>query len=172
MAFRRMPRRNEDSAGDGPSYDDVVVKVYRCAKVVKGGRRFSFGALVVVGDKKGRVGVGYAKANEVPQAVEKGRKQATRAMVSVRLSAQTIPHAVTGQFGASRVRLIPAAPGTGVIAGSSVRAVLELAGVHDCLTKAYGSTSPKNLVKATLNALLSMRDRDLIERLRGVSIAV
>jgi len=172
MAFRGTRKRGDEVLAEGPAYDDVVVKVYRCAKVVKGGRRFSFGALVVVGDRNGRVGVGYAKANEVPQAVEKGRKQATRAMVPVRLSGQTIPHAATGQFGASRVRLIPAAPGTGVIAGASVRAVLELAGVHDCLTKAYGSTSPKNLVKATLDALLSMRDRETIERLRGVSIAV
>jgi small subunit ribosomal protein S5 len=157
---------------EGPSFDDNVVKVYRCAKVVKGGRRFSFGALVVVGDRNGRVGVGYGKANEVPSAVEKGRKQAVRAMRPVTLSGSTLPHAVLGRFGSSRVKLLPATEGTGVIAGASVRAVLELAGVKDCLTKVYGSTSPKNLVKATMLALETLRDRQRIEGLRGVSIAV
>jgi small subunit ribosomal protein S5 len=173
MAIRRFSKRPAagDQTQEGPSFDDVVVKVYRCAKVVRGGRRFSFGALVAVGDRNCRVGLGYAKANEVPAAVEKARKQATRAMQPVVLSGPTIPHAVTGQFGASRVRLIPASAGTGVIAGASVRAVLELAGVHDCLTKCYGSTSPKNVVKATMNALLMMRDPATVERLRGVSMA-
>jgi small subunit ribosomal protein S5 len=165
-------RQRTAEVQEGPAYDDNVVKVYRCAKVVKGGRRFSFAALVAVGDRNGRVGLGYGKANEVPNAVEKGRKQAIRAMQQVRLSGSTIPHMVTGSFGASRVRLIPASEGTGVIAGSSVRAILELAGVHDCLTKAYGSTSPKNLAKATLQALTTLRDRQTVERLRGVSLAV
>jgi small subunit ribosomal protein S5 len=174
MAIRQSGRKKDrdELPHEGPSYDDVVVRVYRCAKVVKGGRRFSFGALVVVGDRQGRVGAGYAKANEVPTAVEKARKHATAAMVPVRLNGPTIPHAVTGHFGASRVRLLPASPGTGVIAGSSVRAVLELAGVHDCLSKVYGSTSPKNLVKATMDALLTVRDRATIEGLRGVSLAM
>ena len=173
MAIRRSTRQRdaEDLPREGPQYDDVVVRVYRCAKVVKGGRRFSFGALVVVGDRNGRVGAGYAKANEVPSAVEKARKHATAALKPVRLNGPTIPHEVTGHFGSSKVRLLPASPGTGVIAGTSVRAVLELAGVHDCLSKVYGSTSPKNLVKATMNALLSVRDRQLVERLRGVSLA-
>lgn len=167
MAMQRRPRRVE-SERERPLYDDVVVKVYRCAKVVRGGRRFSFAALVVVGDRNGRVAVGYGKANEVPSAVEKGRKSATRSLKRVKLDGPTIPHAVTGRFGASQVRLLPASAGTGVKAGASVRAVLELAGVHDCLTKVYGSTSPKNLVKATFEALMSMRDRETIERLRGV----
>lgn len=159
----------EQSEGFG--YDDNVVKVYRCSKVVKGGRRFSFGALVVVGDRNGRVGLGYGKANEVPSAVEKGRKQAVRNLQSVRLHGSTIPHISTGKFGSSRVRLLPAHEGTGVIAGSSVRAVLELAGLKDCLTKVYGSTSPKNLVKATLSALNQLRDRETVERLRGVTLS-
>ena len=156
---------------DGPSFDDNVVKVYRCAKVVKGGRRFSFAALVVVGDRNGRVGLGYGKANEVPAAVEKGRKAATRSMDGVTLIGSSIPHQVMGRFGSSRVKLLPASEGTGVIAGASVRAVLELAGVKDCLTKVYGSSSPKNLVKATFDALARLRDRETIERLRGVSVS-
>lgn len=151
-------------------YDDNVVKVYRCSKVVKGGRRFSFAALVVVGDKNGRVGIGYGKANEVPNAVEKGRKRAMRDMVPVALTGGTLPHEVTGRFGSSRVKILPAQSGTGVIAGQSVRAVLELAGVHDCLTKVYGSTSPKNLCKATLNALMLLRDRATVEKLRGIEM--
>ena len=151
-------------------WGENLVRIYRCAKVVKGGRRFSFGALVVTGNRGGEVGWGYAKAREVPQAVEKSTKTARRAAVRVGLAGNTIPHSVTGSFGASRVKLIPAAPGTGVIAGASVRAVLELAGVRDCLTKAYGSTNPKNLVKATMNALEQLRSSDQVERLRGVSI--
>ncbi len=164
------PGQRRDKSDDGPGYDDDVVKIYRCSKVVKGGRRFSFAALVVVGDRNGGVNIGYGKANEVPSAVEKGRKQASRVLVPIKLHGSTIPHEVTGRFGASRVRLLPARQGTGVIAGKSVRAVLELAGVGDCLTKVYGSTSPKNLVKATFAALISLRDRKTIEELRGVSI--
>jgi small subunit ribosomal protein S5 len=170
MATR--PERNLEAREESSPFDDNVVKVYRCSKVVKGGRRFSFAALVVVGDRNRNVGMGYAKANEVPNAVEKARKQASRSMRIVRLSGSTIPHRVMGRFGSSRVQLIPASQGTGVIAGASVRAVLELAGVHDCLTKAYGSTSPKNLVKATMNALLALRDRDSVENLRGVKLAM
>lgn len=168
--FSRPGRGGGGFKEDSP-YDEVVVKVYRCAKVVRGGRRFSFAALVVVGDRKGRVAIGYGKANEVPSAVEKGRKQAARSLRKINLDGPTLPHEVTGRFGASMVRLLPARPGTGVIAGASVRAVLELAGIHDCLTKAYGSVSPKNLVKATYSALLSLRDREAIQALRGVSIA-
>ncbi len=170
MAMRREAKKSA-AERENPEFDDVVVKVYRCSKVVRGGRRFSFSALVVVGDRNGRVGIGYGKANEVPSAVEKGRKQATRSLGPIRLNGPTLPHAVMGRFGSSRVRLLPASAGTGVIAGASVRAVLELAGVHDCLTKVYGSTSPKNLVKATLDALTSLRDRSQIEALREVSIA-
>ncbi|MEP0848000.1 MAG: 30S ribosomal protein S5 [Phycisphaerae bacterium] len=151
-------------------FDDVLVKLYRCACVVKGGRRFSFGALVVVGDRRGRVGCGYGKANEVPPAVEKGIKQARRGLQSVPLRGNTIPHRVIGRFGSSRVVMIPAAEGTGVIAGSAPRAVLELAGVKDVLTKVYGSSSPKNLVKATLNGLAQLRSREQVEKLRGVKL--
>lgn len=158
--------RDEDSGG----FEDVLVRLYRCAKVVKGGRRFSFGALVVVGDRTGRVGLGYAKANEVPQAIEKSVKQARRKLIEVPLRGTSIPHRVMGRFGSSRIMLIPAVPGTGVIAGSAARAVLELAGVKDVLTKAYGSTSPKNLVKATLAGLGMLRSRAHVERLRGVKI--
>ena len=152
-------------------FEETVVKIYRCATVVKGGRRFSFGALVVVGDRAGQVGVGYGKANEVPQAVEKGIKNARKAVQPVPLTGTTIPHQVVGRFGASRVVMVPASQGTGVIAGSSVRAVLELAGVRDVLTKSFGSTSPKNLVKATLAGLLGLRSADQVERVRGVSLA-
>lgn len=150
--------------------DDDVVKIYRCAKVVKGGRRFSFAALIVVGDRQGRVGIGYGKAGEVPSAVEKAKKAATRSMKRVGLRRGTIPHRIIGKHCASKVLLIPASKGTGVIAGASVRAVLELAGVKDVLTKSYGSNSPKNLVKATYNALTSLLDRQKVARLRGVDI--
>ncbi|MBK8913816.1 MAG: 30S ribosomal protein S5 [Phycisphaerales bacterium] len=149
---------------------DVLVRLYRCATVVKGGRRFSFGALVVVGDRGGRVGFGYGKANEVPHAVEKGAKYAKRRLVKVPMRGTTVPHRVVGRFGSSRVALIPAAPGTGVIASSAVRAVLELAGFKDVLTKCYGSTSPKNVVKAVFSGLGQLRTRDQVERLRGVKL--
>lgn len=152
--------------------EDVVIRIYRCAKVVRGGRRFSFSAVVVAGDKRGRVGVGYGKAVEVPSAVEKGRKLAIRNMLKVKLRGTSIPHRVTGQYGASKVILVPASPGTGVIAGSAVRHVLELAGVHDVLTKSYGSTNPKNLVRATMDGLERLLSIEEIERLRGVKIAI
>ncbi len=151
-------------------YKEQVVKIYRCSKVIKGGRRFSFAALVVVGNAAGEVGIGYGKANEVPPAVEKAIKNARRNIVKVRLHGSTIPHQTTGRFGATKVVMIPANEGTGVIAGASMRAVLESAGVHDVLTKVYGSTGPKNVVKATLNALLSLCSREQIEKLRGVTI--
>ena len=150
--------------------EDTVVKVYRCAKVVKGGRRFSFGALVVVGDRKGTVGIGYAKANEVPQAVEKGVKEAKKDLRKIPLMGRTLPHQVMGKFGATRVTLVPASPGTGVIAGLSARAVLEFAGVQDVLTKVYGSTSAKNVLKATMDGLMKLRTKEVIERLRGVEV--
>lgn len=155
---------------DERGFEDKLVKLFRCSTVVKGGRRFSFGALVVVGDKNGQVGVGYGKANEVPPAVEKGNKQAKRSLFTVPRDGSTIPHRVIGRYRASRVVLIPASPGTGVIAGASARAVLELAGVTDVLTKSYGSTSAKNLVKATADGLKQLRSRETIERLRGVTL--
>jgi small subunit ribosomal protein S5 len=161
-------RGRSDEGGDG--MQEAVVKIYRCATVVRGGRRFSFAALVVVGDGRGNVGIGYGKANEVPPAVDKARKIARNSMVRVNLAASTIPHRAIGKYGSSKVALLPAGLGTGVIAGASVRAVLEMAGVHDVLTKAYGSTSPKNLVKATLHGLRQLRSRETIQSLRGVDI--
>jgi len=166
----RTRRRSPDIGGEESNIDDVLVKLYRCATVVKGGRRFSFGALVVVGDRNGRVGFGYGKANEVPPAVEKGIKQARRNMFDVPLKGTSIPHRTVGRFGASKIALIPATEGTGVIAGAAARAVLELAGVKDVLTKSYGSTSPKNLVKATVEGLRQLRSRADVERLRGVTL--
>ncbi len=151
--------------------EDTVVKIYRCATVVKGGRRFSFSALVVAGDRNGRVGVGYGNANEVPGAVEKANKIARRNMVDIQIEGTTIPHQVLGRYGASKVLLIPAGDGTGVIAGASVRAVMELAGVKDVLTKSYGSNSPKNLVKAAFAGLVSLRSKEQISKLREVSIS-
>jgi small subunit ribosomal protein S5 len=150
--------------------EDTVVKVYRCAKVVKGGRRFSFAAMVVVGDRAGTVGIGYGKANEVPLAVEKGIKDAKKSLCKIVLLGRTIPYQVCGKYGATKVTLVPASPGTGVIAGTSARAVLELSGVQDVLTKVYGSTSAKNVVKATLNGLLKLRSKEAIESLRGVEV--
>jgi small subunit ribosomal protein S5 len=150
---------------------DKVVKIRRCAAVVKGGRRFSFTALVVVGDGKGRVGWGYGKANEVPPAVEKAVKDGTRKMVTVATEGTSIPHAVEGRFGASKVILLPAAPGAGVIAGMAVRAVCEAAGIRDILTKSFGSNNPHNLVKAAIEALQQLRSQSEVERLRGVSFS-
>jgi small subunit ribosomal protein S5 len=150
---------------------DKVIKIRRCAAVVKGGRRFSFTALVVVGDGRGKVGWGYGKANEVPPAVEKAVKDGSRSMVEVGVSGNTIPHTVTGHFGAARVVLVPAGPGTGVIAGAAVRAVCEACGIRDILTKSLGSTNPTNLVKATIDALLQLRSQSEVERLRGVSLS-
>lgn len=166
---RGRPRQRIEANESG--LDEIVVRISRCATVVKGGRRFSFGALVVVGDRRGQVGIGYGKAKEVPSAVEKAKKIAGRSLVTVKVVAGTLPHRVIGRFGASHVVMLPASPGTGVIAGPSVRAVLELVGVHDVLTKSYGSNSPKNLVRATLSGLTSMVTREDVERLRGVSLA-
>jgi len=150
--------------------EDTVVKIFRCAKVVKGGRRFSFGSLVVVGDRAGTVGVGYGKANEVPLAVEKGVKAAKKELRKISLDGRTIPYKVMGRHESTKIVLVPASPGTGVIAGSSARAVLEYAGVQDVLTKVYGSTSAKNVVKATLDGLLKLRSKEKIESLRGVKV--
>ena len=151
-------------------YIDRVVKIKRCAAVVKGGRRFSFAAMVVMGDGRGRVGWGYGKANEVPNSVEKAQKQATREMIAIPLINGTIPHRVTGRFGAAQVVLLPASTGTGIIAGAAVRAVCEAAGINNILTKSYGSNNPVTLVKATMNALTRMRTLQEVERLRGVSL--
>jgi len=158
------------SGQDELPLEDTVVKVFRCSKVVKGGRRFSFAALVVVGDRAGTVGIGYGKANEVPLAVEKGVKDAKKSLHKIPLTGRTIPYQVTGRYGATKVIIVPASPGTGVIAGSSTRAVLEYAGVQDVLTKIYGGTSAKNVVKATMNGLLKLRSKETIESLRGVEV--
>ncbi len=149
---------------------DKVIKIKRCATVVKGGRRFSFAAMVVVGNGRGKVGWGYGKANEVPPSVEKAVKDGSRSLIEIPVQGGTIPHPVKGHFGAGSVVLIPASPGTGVIAGAAVRAVCEAAGIHDVLTKCYGSTNPVNLVKATIDALKQLRTRNEVERLRGVSL--
>ncbi len=167
-------KRNEGAASqmdDGPQVEDIVVKMYRNAAVVKGGRRFSFSAMVVVGDRNGHVGIGYGKSRDVPAAVEKAKKIATEAMVGIQLVGGTLPHRLIGRFGSSHVVMIPASPGTGVIAWASVRAVLELAGVRDVLTKSYGSNSPKNVVRAVFNGLTSLLTREKVEALRGVKLA-
>ncbi len=163
--------RDRDSRQDG--LQEHVVKIRRCAAVVKGGRRFSFNALVVVGDTRGRVAYGYGKANEVPPAVEKANKDAEARMKRqkrISLRGDTIPHRVIGKFGGSRVILVPAGPGTGVKAGPGVRDVLTACGVHNILTKVHGSSNPINLVKATIQGLLELRTRDETARLRGVTL--
>src|SRR5262245_19593357 len=155
---------------ESQALESTTVGVYRTAATVKGGRHFSFAALVVVGDRNGHVGVGYAKANQVPPAIEKAQKEARRKLQPFPRQGRTIPHAVTGRFGSCSVRLVPAAPGAGVMAGAAVRAPLDMLGVQDCLTKAFGSTNPKNLVKAVLNGLEQLRNKETVQALRGVEI--
>jgi small subunit ribosomal protein S5 len=147
-----------------------VVKINRCATVVKGGRRFSFSALVVLGDREGTVGIGFGKANEVPPSVEKANKDARKNFVKVSLKGGTVPHQVEGRCLSSKVVLVPAVEGTGIIAGSAVRAVAECAGVKDLLSKVYGSTNPINVAKATLDALKRLRTMEDVARLRGVEV--
>ena len=150
---------------------DKVVKIRRCAAVVKGGRRFSFAAMVVVGDTHGKVGWGYGKANEVPPSVEKAVKQATRSLIQVPLVDGTIPHIIQGHYGAGHVILVPAGPGTGVIAGAAVRAVCEAVGIQNILTKSFGTNNPISIVKATFQALEQLRTQQEVELLRGVSLS-
>jgi small subunit ribosomal protein S5 len=147
-----------------------VIKIKRCAAVMKGGRRFSFAAMVVVGDGNGQIGWGYGKANEVPPSVQKATKQATRDMIQISVVNGTIPHQIQGKFGAAKVILIPAAPGTGIIAGQAVRSVCEAAGITDILTKSFGTNNPVTLVKATVSGLSNLRTKEQIERLREVSL--
>lgn len=167
------PRYKHIPINEALQVDDIrddVVAINRSASVVKGGRRFSFSALAVVGNGDGYVGIGYGKAKEVPSAVEKSVKDGKKNLMRVIRDGGTIPHQVEAVYCSSRVRLVPARPGTGIIAGKSVRKVLELAGITDILTKVYGSTNPLNVVKATMAALSQLRDRQVVEELRGMEI--
>jgi len=163
-------RRNDVLDSESGGLESTTVWINRTSTTVKGGRRLGFAALVVVGDRSGSVGVGYGKGRGVPVAIEKAQKDAKKNLFKVRLNEGTLTHPVVGRYCASKVRLIPAAPGTGVIAGGTVRAVLEMVGVQDCLTKAYGSTSKANLCKAVVDGLQQLRQRNEIAELRGVEI--
>lgn len=151
--------------------ESTTLGIYRTSSTVKGGRRFAFGALVVCGDRNGKLGYGYGKSNEVPNAIEKAQKYAKRSIVSVSRTGGTIPHEVEGRFAATKVRLIPAAPGTGVVAGGTVRAMMDVMGVTDCLSKCYGSTTKLNVVKAVLDALSQIQTPAQVGALRGVEFA-
>jgi small subunit ribosomal protein S5 len=166
---RRSADRNTDKtpAARGDTTEKVVF-INRCAKVVKGGRRFSFSALIVAGDHDGSVGVGFGKANEVAEAIRKASEAARKGMEKVSLHENTIPHETIGEFGGGRVLLRPASPGTGVIAGGGVRAVVEAAGIRDVLAKSLGSSNHANVVKATIEALRGLRRRDEILKVRGI----
>lgn len=166
MAIGQQTNRQQEES----EFEDKVIHINRCAKVVKGGRRFSFSAIVVVGDKKGQVGIGLGKAGEVPEAIKKAGKQAKKNLMKVPLEGNTIPHEVLGHFGASQVLMKPAPEGTGIIASSSVRAILEVAGVQNILTKSLRRDNPHNVVRATLEALRQLRNFGDIARARGKTV--
>ena len=166
----RNRRDRQEKPKDESGLTEKVVFINRCAKVVKGGRRFSFSALIVTGDKLGKVGCGFGKANEVSEAIRKASQSAKKAMVKIAVRDNTIPHEVTGEHGGGRVLLRPASPGTGVIAGGGVRAVIEAAGIRDVLAKSLGSNNHANVVKATIEALGQLRLREEIFRIRGISV--
>ena len=172
MAYPTTGRRDSRNVDKGPAAKgdttEKVVFINRCAKVVKGGRRFSFSALIVAGDHDGSVGIGFGKANEVSEAIRKASEAARKSMEKVSLHENTIPHETIGEYGGGRVLLRPASPGTGVIAGGGVRAVVEAAGIRDVLAKSLGSSNHANVVKATLEALRSLRRRDEILKVRGI----
>ncbi len=164
------PQQGGRSQHEDSEFEDKVIHINRCAKVVKGGRRFSFAAIVVVGDKKGQVGVGLGKAGEVPEAIKKAGKQAKKNLIKVPLEGNTIPHEILGHFGASRVLLKPAPEGTGIIASSSVRAILEVAGIQNILTKSIRRDNPHNVVRATLAGLEGLRSFAEIAKARGKTV--
>src|ERR1700749_3913425 len=166
----RGRRDRQDKPKDDSGLTEKVVFINRCAKVVKGGRRFSFSALIVTGDKQGKVGCGFGKANEVSEAIRKASESAKKSMVKISVRDSTIPHEVIGEHGGGRVLLRPASPGTGVIAGGGVRAVVEAAGIRDVLAKSLGSSNHANVVKATLEALRQLRRKDEIFKLRGIAV--
>lgn len=168
----RGRRRDRDREEVENPYQETLIDIYRCSATVKGGRRLSFGALVTVGDGCGKVGLGYGKAKEVPGAIQKAMKKARTELKSFPIVGDgTIPHRVTGRFGASKVVLIPAGPGTGLIASASVKAILEAGGLSNVLTKSIGSNNTRNISKAVLAALTSLRSKELVEKLRGVELA-
>ncbi|OVE77960.1 30S ribosomal protein S5 [bacterium F16] len=165
-----MSNYKNNTDQEQPEFDERVVFINRCNKVVKGGRNFSFSAVVVAGDRKGRVGIGLGKAREVAASIRKGSELARRDLIRVPLDGNTIPHEVEAKYRGARVLMRPASPGTGLIAGGGMRAVLELAGVHDVLAKSLGSNNPNNVVKATLKAIQMLEGRDQVKAKRGLEV--